>query len=580
MLDIVLFRVDQGGDPEVVRHSQTNRYKDVSTVDQVINLDTKWRSARHKGDLLNRVANVISKTVGEKKKAARGKNDTEAEARSVAPDLEALESHLTQYSYIYGYMPCQTDSMLAQRLSGAPAPDTHPAVCRWYTHITSFSPSDIKALPESHQLPFRASLAKEAEGTETKVPDEIKEKLTELTMELLRPLTVSQLKEVKKLVDEAMVENNEKLVTTETERDAVLKEIGNIVYSDVPVSNDEENNAVVRTFGEESKKKYSHVDLISMIGGSDSKRGSVTSGGRGYYLMGPAVFLERALIELSLNLLHKKGYTPIVTPFFMRKEVMQEVAQLSQFDEELYKVLGKGNVPGSEQVDEKYLIATSEQPIAAFHRDEWIPTDQLPIRYAGLSYCFRQEVGSHGRDTRGIFRVHQFQKVEQFCLTSPHDNASWIMMEEMITNAEELCQLLGLAYRVVNIVSGELNNAAAKKLDLEAYFPGSGAYRELVSCSNCLDYQSRRLKVRYGTTKKMNTAVEYVHMLNATMCATTRVICALLENYQTDDGITVPAALREYMPSDMKEFIPFKYPAPIDEEANKKKKKGKNKQEE
>ncbi|KAK8721269.1 hypothetical protein OTU49_012867, partial [Cherax quadricarinatus] len=229
MLDIVLFRVDQGGDPEVVRHSQTNRYKDVSTVDQVINLDTKWRSARHKGDLLNRVANVISKTVGEKKKAARGKNDTEAEARSVAPDLEALESHLTQYSYIYGYMPCQTDSMLAQRLSGAPAPDTHPAVCRWYTHITSFSPSDIKALPESHQLPFRASLAKEAEGTETKVPDEIKEKLTELTMELLRPLTVSQLKEVKKLVDEAMVENNEKLVTTETERDAVLKEIGNIV---------------------------------------------------------------------------------------------------------------------------------------------------------------------------------------------------------------------------------------------------------------------------------------------------------------------------------------------------------------
>ncbi|KAK8721266.1 hypothetical protein OTU49_012866, partial [Cherax quadricarinatus] len=341
-----------------------------------------------------------------------------------------------------------------------------------------------------------------------------------------------------------------------------------------------ENNAVVRTFGEESKKKYSHVDLISMIGGSDSKRGSVTSGGRGYYLMGPAVFLERALIELSLNLLHKKGYTPIVTPFFMRKEVMQEVAQLSQFDEELYKVLGKGNVPGSEQVDEKYLIATSEQPIAAFHRDEWIPTDQLPIRYAGLSYCFRQEVGSHGRDTRGIFRVHQFQKVEQFCLTSPHDNASWIMMEEMITNAEELCQLLGLAYRVVNIVSGELNNAAAKKLDLEAYFPGSGAYRELVSCSNCLDYQSRRLKVRYGTTKKMNTAVEYVHMLNATMCATTRVICALLENYQTDDGITVPAALREYMPSDMKEFIPFKYPAPIDEEANKKKKKGKNKQEE
>lgn len=504
MLDIVLFRVDQGGNPDIVRQSQQRRYKDVTSVDTVIELDTKWRAARHKGDLLNRMGNVISKTVGEKK----------------------------------------------------------------------------KALPEPQQLPFRVPLAKEAEGTDTKVPDEIKEKLTELTMDLLRPLTVSQLKEVKKLVDEAMAENNEELVKTENERDAILKEIGNIVYDDVPVSNDEDNNAVVRTFGEESKKKYSHVDLISMIGGSDSKRGSVTSGGRGYYLMGPAVFLERAIVELSLSLLNKKGYIPMVTPFFMRKEVMQEVAQLSQFDEELYKVLGKGDVPGSDQVDEKYLIATSEQPIAAFHRDEWIPTDQLPIKYAGLSYCFRQEVGSHGRDTRGIFRVHQFQKVEQFCLTSPHDNASWIMMEEMITNAEALCQQLGLPYRIVNIVSGELNNAAAKKLDLEAYFPGSGAYRELVSCSNCLDYQSRRLKVRYGATKKMNTAVEYVHMLNATMCATTRVICALLENYQTEDGIIVPQAIKQYMPDDFKEVIPFKYPAPIDEEAARKKKKGKNKQEE
>lgn len=492
MLDIVLFREDQGGNPNLVRESQRRRFKDVKVVDTVIELDTKWRAARHKGDLLNRMVNVISKTVGEKKKA------------------------------------------------------------------------------------------KEAEGTETNVPDEIKTKLTELTMDLLRPLTVSQLKEVRKLVDEAMAQNNEELVKTENERDSILKEIGNLVPDDVPVSDNEDNNAIVRTFGEETKKKYSHVDLISMIGGVDSKRGAVTSGARGYYLMGPAVFLERAVVELALSFLNKKGYTPLVTPFFMRKEVMQEVAQLSQFDEELYKVLGKGDVPGSDLVDEKYLIATSEQPIAAFHRDEWIPVDQLPIKYSGLSYCFRQEVGSHGRDTRGIFRVHQFQKVEQFCLTSPHDGASWAMMEEMISNAEDFCKALGLPYRVVNIVSGELNNAAAKKLDLEAYFPGSAAYRELVSCSNCLDYQSRRLKVRYGATKKMNTAVEYVHMLNATMCATTRVICALLENYQTEDGIVVPDAIRQYMPEAYKEFIPFKYPAPIDEEAAKKKKKGggKNKQEE
>lgn len=253
---------------------------------------------------------------------------------------------------------------------------------------------------------------------------------------------------------------------------------------------------------------------------------------------------------------------------------MQEVAQLSQFDEELYKVVGKGSEKAEEKdVEEKYLIATSEQPIAAFHRDEWIPESTLPIRYAGISTCFRQEVGSHGRDTRGIFRVHQFEKVEQFCLTSPFDNKSWEMMDEMISNAEGFCQDLGIPYRIVNIVSGALNHAASKKLDLEAWFPGSGAYRELVSCSNCLDYQARRLLVRYGQTKKMNATTDYVHMLNATMCATTRYICAVLEGNQTETGIKVPEVLRQYMPDAYKDEIPFVKPAPIDVEASSKKSK-------
>merc|ERR1739838_550277 len=231
---------------------------------------------------------------------------------------------------------------------------------------------------------------------------------------------------------------------------------------------------------------------------------------------------------------------------------MQEVAQLSQFDEELYKVIGKSSEDSADaSVDEKYLIATSEQPIAAYHRDEWMSTDQLPIRYAGLSTCFRQEVGSHGRDTRGIFRVHQFEKIEQFVITSPHDDESWKTMDEMINNAENFCKMLNIPYRIVCIVSGALNNAAAKKLDLEAWFPGSGAFRELVSCSNCLDYQARRLRVRYGQTKKMNQNAEYCHMLNATLCATTRVICCILENNQTEEGIVVPELLRQFMPDNM-----------------------------
>ena len=237
---------------------------------------------------------------------------------------------------------------------------------------------------------------------------------------------------------------------------------------------------------------------------------------------------------------------------------MQEVAQLSQFDEELYKVIGKSSeVSGDNSTEEKYLIATSEQPIAAFHRDEWLPENSLPIRYCGISTCFRQEVGSHGRDTRGIFRVHQFEKIEQFCITEPGNNKSWEMLEEMISNAEEFNKTLGLPYRVITIVSGALNNAAAKKYDLEAWFPGSGAFRELVSCSNCTDYQSRRLRIRYGQTKKLNEDTQFVHMLNATMCATTRTICAILENNQVEDGIIVPEALRQFMPPKYKEKIPF-----------------------
>lgn len=344
---------------------------------------------------------------------------------------------------------------------------------------------------------------------------------------------------------------------------------GNHLHASVPVSNDEDENKVERTFGDVSaSKKYSHVDLIHMIDGMNGDRGAVVSGGRGYFLTGPAVFLEQALIQHALHSLYKRDYTPLYTPFFMRKDVMQEVAQLSQFDEELYKVVGKG---GEDGADEKYLIATSEQPIAAYHRDEWINESALPIKYAGLSTCFRQEVGSHGRDTRGIFRVHQFEKVEQFVLTSPHDNKSWEMMDEMINNSEEFCKSLGIPYRIVNIVSGALNHAASKKLDLEAWFAGSGAFRELVSCSNCLDYQARRLLVRYGQTKKMNENVSYVHMLNATMCATTRVICAILETHQTETGVLVPEVLKPYMPEKFKTEIPFVKPAPIDVEASSKK---------
>jgi len=420
---------------------------------------------------------------------------------------------------------------------------------------------------------------KEPIGDDDTLPDTITSNILGLVKETCAPLTVFQLKKVRSLIDEAIANNNQFLEKEAKDRDATLREMGNWLHPSVPVSNDEDaDNEVVRTWGDTNKKtKYSHVDLIHMIGGMDAERGTVTAGGRGYYLMGAAVCLQQGLIQLALQTLIKKDYVPLYTPFFMRKDVMQEVAQLSQFDEELYKVTGKGSENSDDKsVDEKYLIATAEQPIAAFHRDEWIDEKTLPIKYAGLSSCFRQEVGSHGRDTRGIFRVHQFEKIEQFVITSPHDDASWKALDEMIGNAEEFCQLLGIPYRVVCICSGALNNAAAKKLDLEAWFPGSGAFRELVSCSNCLDYQARRLRVRYGQTKKMNQSTEYCHMLNGTMCAVTRVICALLEMNQTETGIKVPQVLKPYMPPNYQDEIPFVNPAPIDEAETKKQKKQKD----
>jgi len=418
---------------------------------------------------------------------------------------------------------------------------------------------------------------KEPVGDSDSLEDTLVTALGQMSLEQCSALTVTQIKKVRTLIDAAIEKNKESLVELEKKRDALLGEMSNWLHPSVPVSNDEDaDNRTERTWGDvNERKKYSHVDLIHMIGGYDTERATVASGNRAYYLCGPAVFLQQGLIQLALQTLYKEGYSPLYTPFFMKKEVMQEVAQLSQFDEELYKVVGKGSENKDDtSIDEKYLIATSEQTIAAYHRDEWISEGALPIKYAGLSTCFRQEVGSHGRDTRGIFRVHQFEKIEQFVITSPHDDSSWKMMDEMINNAENFCKMLNIPYRIVCIVSGALNNAAAKKLDLEAWFPGSGSFRELVSCSNCLDYQARRLRVRYGQTKKM-AGTEYCHMLNATMCAVTRVICVLLEQNQTETGIKVPEALKMYMPEKYKEEIPFVNKAPIDMEESKKSKKQK-----
>lgn len=342
-------------------------------------------------------------------------------------------------------------------------------------------------------------------------------------------------------------------VEKEKSLNSKLGTIGNLVHDTVPMSNNEDDNELIRTWAPEGFKVekrdcLSHHDVLTRLDGYEAERGVKVVGHRGYFLKRWGVFLNQALINYGLEFLSEKGYTPLQAPQFMLKDMMAKTAQLEQFDEELYKV-----VDGDEQND-KYLIATSEQPISALHADEWLMSKELPIHYAGFSSCYRREAGSHGKDAWGIFRVHQFEKVEQFVITEPEK--SWEEFDKMITYSEEFYQSLGIPYRVVAIVSGALNNAAAKKYDLEAWFPFQGEYKELVSCSNCTDYQSRNLEIRYGTKTQTEANKKYVHCLNSTLCATERALCCLMENYQTEEGMKIPEPLRKYIPG-APEFIPF-----------------------
>jgi seryl-tRNA synthetase len=372
--------------------------------------------------------------------------------------------------------------------------------------------------------------------------------------------TENQMKDLNKQIEE--VEKEEKEIITKLH--GMVNKIGNIVHSSVPISQDEANNGIYKVVGTERPYEdwfKHHHELLYMIDGYDPEAGSKTAGHRGYYLKGIAVHLNQALINYSLQFLAKRKYTAVQTPFFMKRDVMDKVAQLEQYDEELYKVTG------NKEDGDMYLIATSEQPLCALNLDGVIEGKDLPQRYGGYSTCFRKEAGSYGRDAWGIFRVHQFEKIEQFCITNP--DKSWEEHEEMIKTACDFYESFGFCFKVVNIVSGELNNAAAKKYDLEAFFPTLQVYRELVSASNCTDYQSRRLGIVTGTGKDR----KFVHMLNATLCATTRTMCCILENYQTEKGINVPAVLQPYLAPFLEDptFIPFVKAAPKRTEAAKQK---------
>lgn len=320
------------------------------------------------------------------------------------------------------------------------------------------------------------------------------------------------------------------IVSLEKEINAKLGAIGNILHADVKVSNDEEENPVIRTFSVEpvpcaSPKPY--AEILSLIDGCDTLRGSRIAGHRGYFLFEDFALLGMSLSRYAIDFMRTKGFKLCQTPQFLTAETMAKTAQLSDFADQLYSI------------GDAFLIATSEQPLTALYMDEII--FDLPQKFVGHSICYRKEAGAHGKDNQGIFRVHQFEKVEQFVICSDQDSAT--MFYEMIENVEDLYKSLNLPYRVVSIVSGELNDAAAIKYDIEGWFPTRKEYRELVSCSNCTDYQSRSLNVRHG----YGNECRFVHMLNCTVVAVQRMLCCLIENFQVEDGIMVPEALQPYM---------------------------------
>lgn len=347
-----------------------------------------------------------------------------------------------------------------------------------------------------------------------------------------------QIKELEEKVDEYA-----------RQAEQILLNLPNLVHESVPVGEDENDNVEVRKWGAIPSfpfKPLDHVDLGLKHGLIDVEKASKVAGARFYYLRKDLVRLNYALIQYGLDFILKKKYEHFQPPYLLRREVVAGAVAIADFEDTIYKV----------ENEDLYLLATAEHALLAFHADEILDGGTLPLRYAGISPCFRKEAGAHGRDTKGIFRVHQFEKVEQFIYSAPEE--SWNLHEELLRNLEEFWQSLKIPYRVVNVCTGDLGTVAAKKYDLEAWLPGQGKYREMASCSNCTSYQAVRSKIRYR--ERSNEPTKYLHTLNSTLVATERAIVSILENFQRSDRtVQVPEVLRKYL--DGQETIPSDRPA-------------------
>jgi seryl-tRNA synthetase len=411
---------------------------------------------------------------------------------------------------------------------------------------------DIKAIREDPE-PFRVGLARRnlAEAVDQLLDaDALRRKLTTRVEELRadqnrlsKQIGGASGDEKQRLISEVgqvsaeLKELEPQLAEAEERLAALLAATPNIPHPSAPDGFTDEDAVEVRRHGEPPQFGFEpkdHVTLGELLGVLDIERGARTSGSRFVYLMGDIVHVQFALVRHALDILTAKGFMPVIPPVLVREEAMYGTGFLPTDEVNIYVT----------REDDLYLVGTSEVPLAALRMGEVIDEGELPVRYAGYSTCFRREAGTYGKDMRGMFRVHQFDKVEMFSFTTPE--SSWDEHDFMVSIEEEIVGNLELPYRVVNVAAGDLGGSAAKKFDIEAWLPGQGKYRELTSCSNCTDYQGRRLQTR---VRRSSGTVEALHTLNGTATAVGRTLIALLENHQQADGsVELPKALHAYLP--------------------------------
>ncbi len=326
---------------------------------------------------------------------------------------------------------------------------------------------------------------------------------------------------------------------TESEYSKLALTIPNVLHESVPCGDDSANKEIQKwgTTPQFNFEVKDHIDISESLNLLELERAAKTAGARFYYLKGDLVKLNQALIQFGLDFLSEKGYTMFQPPYMINRKSMEGAVILDDFEDVIYKV----------EDQDLYLIGTSEHAMVSMHSDEILDGNSLPARYAAISPCFRKEAGAHGKDQKGIFRVHQFEKFEQFVFSKPED--SWGQQENMLNATEELYQKLEIPYRVMLLSSGDMGKVSARTFDVEAWMAGQNTYREIASISNCIDYQSRRLKIRFRD--KTNEETQFVHTLNGTLVAIERTMVSIIENNQTEDGhIKIPTVLQKFFDKD------------------------------